>query len=261
MEVFRQAITQLRNNGMVDVIMYWSFLLILPIVSFLYASIGHGGASGYLALMALFSFSTQLMKPTALVLNLFVSGIAFYHYYREGYFNKKLFFSFAIASIPMAFFGGIMTLDATLYSKILAMLLIIAVIKIVHGFGRNDFVVKKIKIWQGLVVGGAIGFLSGLIGIGGGVILTPVILVLHWGKMKEAAAVSALFIWVNSIAGLLGQLSLGISLSNDMIVYVLVALIGGFFGSYYGSKKFDNKILSYLLAFVLVTASVKLYLF
>ena len=108
----------------------WLFLLILPIVSFLYASVGHGGASGYLALMALFSIAPEVMKPTALLLNLFVAAIAVYYYYKEGYFNIKLFLSFAIASIPMAFLGGMIEVDATIYKKILGVLLIFAILKI-----------------------------------------------------------------------------------------------------------------------------------
>lgn len=237
----------------------WLFLSILPIVAFLYASVGHGGASGYLALMALFSFVPETMKPTALLLNLFVAGMAFYHYYRAGHFNKKLFLSFAIASIPLAFVGGFIEVDASIYKKILGVLLIFAILKMFGVFGKESLLVKDTKLWQGLVIGGIIGFFSGLIGIGGGIILTPVILLLHWGKMKEAAAVSALFIWVNSAAGLVGQLTGGAVISSQSFVLVGVALIGGFFGSYYGSKKFDNKLLRYLLAFVLIIASLKLF--
>ena len=98
-----------------ELINIWPFLVILPIVAFLYASVGHGGASGYLALMAIFSFTPETLKPTALLLNLFVAAIAFYHYYKQGHFNKKLFLSFAIASIPMAFLGGMIEVDASLY--------------------------------------------------------------------------------------------------------------------------------------------------
>ncbi|MDU8885073.1 sulfite exporter TauE/SafE family protein [Yeosuana sp. MJ-SS3] len=236
----------------------WAFLLILPIVSFLYASVGHGGASGYLALMALFSFAPEFMKPTALLLNLFVAGIAFYHYYKAGYFNKKLFLSFAVTSIPLAFLGGMIELDASIYKKVLGVFLIFAILKMLNVFGKESALIKDVKLWQGLLVGGIIGFFSGLIGIGGGIILTPVILFLHWGKMKEAAAVSALFIWANSAAGLIGQISSGVSISTQSFILVVFAIVGGFFGSYYGSKKFNNKKLRYLLAFVLIIASVKL---
>lgn len=235
------------------------FLVILPIVAFLYASVGHGGASGYLALMALFSFAPETMKPTALMLNIFVAGIAFYHYYKAGHFNKQLFLIFACASIPMAFIGGMIDVETSIYKKILAILLIFAILKMLNVFGKENGSIKKASIIQGLIIGAIIGFFSGLIGIGGGIILTPIILLLHWGNMKEAAAVSALFIWVNSVAALLGQFSSGVSISYETFILVGIAFIGGFFGSYYGSKQFNNKVLRYLLATVLVIASVKLF--
>jgi len=209
----------------------WLFLSLLAIVAFLYASVGHGGASGYLALMAIFSFTTSTMKPIALLLNLFVSGIAFYHYYRTGHFNKKLFIPFAVASIPFAFFGGRLQIDANIYKTSLAILLIFAILKMLNVFGVRSKQVKEIKVWQGVAIGSCIGFISGLIGIGGGIILTPIILLLHWGKMKEAAAVSALFIWVNSAAGLMGQLSIGVEISSQAFILVGVALTGGYLGS------------------------------
>lgn len=235
------------------------FLMILPVIAFLYASVGHGGASGYLALMALFSFGPETMKPTALLLNIFVSGIAFYHFYKAGYFNKKLFLSFALASVPFAFIGGMIDVDATIYKKILAVLLIFAILKMLNVFGNGNQKIKNIKVWQGLLFGGIIGFISGLIGIGGGIILTPLILLLHWGKMKEAAAVSALFIWVNSAAGLMGQITSGVTLSSQTILLVAIALVGGFFGSYFGSRRFNNRLLRYMLAVVLTIASAKLF--
>jgi len=235
------------------------FLAILPLVSFLYSSVGHGGASGYLALMALFSFAPESMKPTALLLNLFVAGISFYYYYREGFFNTKLFLVFAVASVPLAFIGGTIEVDASIYKKILALLLIFAILKMLHVFGKENDQTKETRLWQGLVVGGVIGFFSGLIGIGGGIILTPVILLLHWGNMKEAAAVSALFIWVNSAAGLTGQLSSGITIEKESFLLVGIALIGAVLGGYYGSKKINSQNLRYILAFVLIIASVKLF--
>jgi hypothetical protein len=221
--------------------------------------VGHGGASGYLALMALFSFAPESMKPTALLLNIFVAGISFYYYYKEGYFNKKLFLSFAIASIPLAFIGGTIEVDASIYKKILAFLLIFAILKMLNVFGKDNYETKLVKLWQGLIVGGLIGFFSGLIGIGGGIILTPLILLLHWGKMKEAAAVSALFIWVNSAAGLVGQVSSGVTIEKESFLLVFIALIGGVLGGYYGSKRINNQRLRYILAFVLIIACTKLF--
>jgi len=236
------------------------FLLILPLVSFLYSSVGHGGASGYLALMALFSFTPDTMKPTALLLNLFVAGISFYYYYKEGHFNGRLFLMFALASIPLAFLGGTLEINASIYKKILAVLLVFAILKMLNVFGNENKEIKDVKLWQSLLAGGIIGFFSGLIGIGGGIILTPLILLLHWGKMKEAAAVSALFIWVNSAAGLTGQIYSGIKLENETFILVGVALIGGGLGGFYGSKKINDNTLKLILAFVLVIACIKLVL-
>ncbi len=243
-----------------DIDNIYLFLIILPIISFMYSSVGHGGASGYLALMALFSFSPETMKPTALLLNLFVAGIAFYHYYKAGFFNKKLFLYFAIASIPLSYLGGTIHIDTKIYKYTLGFLLFFAILKMLDVFGKENNTIKEIKLWQGLLVGGAIGFFSGLIGIGGGIILSPVILLLKWGKMKEAAAVSALFIWVNSASGLIGQLNSGTVLSKQSFLLVAIALIGGFFGAYFGSKKVPAQKLKQLLAFVLILASIKLFL-
>ncbi|MDX1365761.1 sulfite exporter TauE/SafE family protein [Arenibacter latericius] len=243
---------------MIDDLNFLIFLGILPVIAFLYAGVGHGGASGYLALMSLFSMAPETMKPTALLLNLFVAGTSFFFYYKEGYFNKKLFLYFAISSIPMAYLGGLITVDASLYKIILGILLIFAILKMLNVFGKENEVIREVKLWQGLLVGGVIGFFSGLIGIGGGIILSPVILLLHWGKMKEAAAVSALFIWVNSAAGLAGQFTNGIVLNKQSILMVALAVIGGFLGSYYGSKKMSNKNVRYMLTVVLIAASVKL---
>ena len=153
-----------------------------------------------------------------------------------------------------------MKIDAHIYNKILALLLLFAILKMLNVFGKESEHIKDLKLWQGLVVGGIIGLFSGLIGIGGGIILTPVILLLHWGQMKEAAAVSALFIWVNSASGLFGQFTSGVTLTSQSYVLVAIALVGGFFGSYYGSKKFNNQSLRYLLAIILIIASVKLFL-
>jgi len=236
------------------------FLLILPIVSFLYSSVGHGGASGYLALMALFSFAPETMKPTALLLNIFVAGISFYYYFKAGHFNKKLFLVFAVASVPLSLLGGRFNIDASLYKKVLAILLVFAILKMLNVFGKESETTKDIKLWQGFIIGGIIGFFSGLIGIGGGIILTPLILLFHWGKMKEAAAVSALFIWVNSVAALAGQFSIGVTLETATFALVAIALIGGILGGYYGSKKINNQKLRYILAVVLIIACAKLIL-
>ena len=235
------------------------FLIILPIVSLLYSSVGHGGASGYLALMVIFSFPSEIMKSTALLLNLFVAGIAFYQYYNAGHFNKKLFLYFAIGSIPAAFFGGQVNINPELYREILGVLLIFAIVRILW---KKDQIISvdKPQVIIAILFGIVIGFFSGLIGIGGGIILTPLILFLRWGTMKEAAAVSALFIWVNSASALVGQFNLGVNFSSSSMIMILIAFVGGLIGSYYGSKKWDSIVLEYLLVVVLTIASIKLLL-
>ncbi|NHM07104.1 sulfite exporter TauE/SafE family protein [Flavobacterium sp. CYK-4] len=234
-------------------------LLLLPIVAFLYASVGHGGASGYIAVMSLFAFPVSVMKPTALVLNILVSGISFYFYYREKQFDWKLFYPFALTSIPFSFLGGLLTVETHYYKVILASVLIIAVLRLLGVFGKEQAVLKPVNFPLALLIGATIGFLSGLIGIGGGIILSPVILFLGWANMKPTAAVSALFIFVNSLAGLFGFVSQGGSLPLSSAAVISVVLVGGILGSYYGSRKFNTATLRNVLAFVLGIAILKLY--
>jgi uncharacterized membrane protein YfcA len=234
------------------------FYALLFLVAFLYSSVGHGGASGYLALMALFSISPDVMKPTALLLNLFVSLTSFIQFYRGKHFNWKIFLPFAIASVPMAFVGGLITVDADVYKKILGLLLIVPITRFLFFQNIKVKELKKSNLYLSLLIGAAIGFLSGLIGIGGGIILSPVLLLLKWTDMKQTAAISALFIFVNSLSGLAGQLTRGINFSPDMYAYVVVAFVGGVCGAYYGSLKFQQNILKYMLAIVLMVAAYKL---
>lgn len=234
------------------------FYVLLIAVAFLYSTVGHGGASGYLALMAFFSFAPETMRPTALLLNVFVSLIAFVQYYRSGYFKWNLFWPFALASFPAAFIGGMITVDAGLYKKILAVLLLFSVIKLLGVKIQTKKLDVKQNIGVALIIGAAIGLFSGMIGIGGGIILSPLILLLHWADMKKTAAVSALFIFVNSVAGLAGLFTKGFEYKNEMGLMILIAFAGGIAGSYFGAKKFDNLFLNKLLAGVLIIASIKL---
>ncbi|MFK6999929.1 sulfite exporter TauE/SafE family protein [Flavobacterium oreochromis] len=234
------------------------FLLLIGIIGFLYASVGHGGASGYLALMSLFSFSPEIMKPSALVLNILVSSIAFIFFYKSKQFRWRLFYPFAITSIPFSFMGGFFKIDTHLYRAFLGIILLFVVIKLL-GFGKKEKEeIKPIEFKKALLIGAIIGFISGILGIGGGVVLSPVILLLGWGRMKETAAVSALFILVNSVSGFLGFLANNGQFPLQMSSIILVVLFGGTLGAFYGSEKFNNITLKYILSFVLVLASVKL---
>lgn len=233
------------------------FYGLLFLVAFLYASVGHGGASGYLALMAIFNVSPAVMKPTALLLNLFVSLTAFIQFYRGQHFRWNVLLPFALASIPLAYLGGLVMVDAVIYKKILGVLILIPVLRFFF-FKSEQEEKKDSNFLLSLLIGGAIGLLSGLIGIGGGILLSPILLLLKWTNLKETAAISALFIFVNSLAGLAGQLQMGIQFTPDMYAYVLVAFGGGLGGAYFGALKFRHIILKNVLATVLLVAAYKL---
>lgn len=234
------------------------FYFLLFLVAFLYASVGHGGASGYLALMAIFSVTPEVMKPTALLLNLFVSLTSFIQYYRAKHFKWKIFLPLAIASVPMSFIGGLLVLDGTIYKKMLGLLLLIPVVRFLVFKNPQIDETKKPDAILSLLIGGSIGLLSGMIGIGGGIILSPILLLLKWTDQKQTAAISAIFIFVNSLAGLTGQLTKGIHFSADMYWYVIIAFAGGLCGAYLGALRFKQDLLKNILASVLLLAAYKL---
>jgi uncharacterized membrane protein YfcA len=234
------------------------FYILLFIVAFLYASVGHGGASGYLALMALFNFSPAVMKPTALLLNLFVSMVSFIQFYRGNYFRWKIFVPLIILSIPMAFLGGMVAIKDPVYKTILGLFLIIPICRFLFIKNTEPKDMKAPNYYVLPVIGAVIGFLSGMLGIGGGIILSPILLMLKWTNQKQTAAISALFIFVNSVAGLTGQFTKGIQFSSEMVGFVAVAFAGGLCGAYMGSIKFPQAVLKNLLALVLMIAAWKL---
>ena len=236
-----------------------SVLILLFIVAFFYSSVGHGGASGYIAVLSIIGISTLLIRPSALLLNIFVSGISFYHYYRTGHFRWKLFYPFAILSIPMAYWGSFIVLDPTVYKQILGVCLLIAVLRIMGIFNPKQTVsIKQLPVFAALLIGGTLGFISGVIGISGGIVLSPLILLFNWGDLKETAAVSALFILVNSIAGMAGFWKQGLTLHPQLYFWLIAAIGGGFIGAYWGSRKAENNVLKNILATVLLLAAIKL---
>ncbi len=245
---------------MLDLVIQQSALLILAlfVMASLYSSVGHGGASGYLAVMALFSIAPVIMKQSALILNLGVSIISFFQFYRKGFFKWRNFWPFALGSIPMSYVGSQWILSDSAYKKVLAVCLFIAVLRILFQSAPKANQ-KSVPVWAALLIGGIIGLISGMIGIGGGILLSPIILLFAWANMKETAAVSALFIFVNSLAGLLAVKNWIALEQKDFFWMILASLLGGLLGSTWGSTIASPKWIKYVLGLVLIIASLKLF--
>jgi hypothetical protein len=234
------------------------FLVCLFLVGFVYASVGHGGASGYLATMALFGIAPSLLKPSALLLNLFVSTVSFIQFYRAGYFRWDKFWPFALLSVPLAFVGAKIPLSDTVYRQLLAVCLLLVVARLLWTARSQEGDPKPIPLGAGLLTGGVIGLLSGMVGIGGGIILSPLMLLFRWARLKEVAATSALFIFVNSLSGLFGLVSKGYSPDPAVYGWIGAAFTGGLLGGYLGSQRFNVPTLRYLLASGVGLACLKL---
>ena len=229
------------------------------VVAILYSSVGHGGASGYLAVMAFFAVAPVTTRPTALILNIFVASIGTFQFYRRGHFDLKVFLSFAVASIPFAFIGGMVLLPTPVYKKILGAALLFAAFRLAWKFASEKEEIHPPKIWIALVVGAFVGLLSGLIGVGGGIFLTPILLLMNWTEAKTAAGISAMFILVNSIAGLLGNYAQVALLQSNVAFWIVAAIFGGIIGTTLGSRYFNSLTLRRALAVVLVIAGFKLF--
>ncbi|MFM6947551.1 MAG: sulfite exporter TauE/SafE family protein [Aquirufa sp.] len=233
-------------------------ILALFIMAFLYSSVGHGGASGYLAVMALFSIAPAVMKQSALILNLGVSMISFLQFYRKGFFKWRNFWPFALASIPMSYLGSLWILSDSTYKKVLAICLFFAVLRIMFQ-QKTKPSQKQVPLIAALMIGAIIGLISGMIGIGGGILLSPLILLFAWANMKETAAVSALFIFVNSLAGLIAVKNWVALEQQNFVWMILASLIGGILGSSWGANYASSKWIKYILGLVLIIASLKLF--
>lgn len=226
-------------------------------VALLYSSVGHGGASGYLAVMGLIGMTESQMKPTALILNILVAGVGSYRYLRAQCFDWRTFWPFAAGSIPFAFFGGTQKLSGDLYRQTLGIVLIVAAIAMVVRF-KNDEKSADVPVPIGAAAGMGIGFISGLIGVGGGIFLSPLLILTRWATTKQTLGISSLFILVNSVAGLLGHLSNLQSVPIAAAYIAPAALLGGLLGSWLGSRRLGVPALRILLSAVLATASFKL---
>lgn len=233
------------------------FLIIIFIIAALYSSVGHGGASGYLALMAIFGVEVFVMKSSALFLNIFVSGISWHSLYKTGNFKLKLALPFCLTSVPMAFVGSGVHVNSNFYKVVLGVFLTIAVFAIL--LRKTDIAfTKPINIYLALFFGAIIGFFSGMIGIGGGIILSPLILLFNWANIKETAAVSAIFIFLNSLSGIAGMYQNFPVITPQLIYMIVFALLGGYVGALYTKTKATPISLKYILSGVLLFAAIKL---
>jgi uncharacterized membrane protein YfcA len=227
----------------------------------LYASVGHGGASSYLAVMGLFNFLPAVMKPTALALNIVVAVVATWKFYRAGLFSWQLFWPFAVASVPAAFIGGATALPTRGYKIVVGLVLLYAAAWMFRSAKRVSAVTaRRPPFAAALAAGLAIGLLSGLTGVGGGIFLSPLLLYMGWAETRATSGIAAPFILVNSIAGLGGQLAVVHELPPEILYWGVAVLIGGWIGATYGSRHAPPPVLRRLLAVVLIVAGVKLVL-
>jgi uncharacterized protein len=229
------------------------------VVAFLYSSVGHAGASGYIAVMSLFSLAPDVIKPTALALNILVASIASWQFWRAGHFSWRLFWPFAMLAIPMAFVGGYLTLPTHVFKIVAGVVLLFSAWRFLF-HASDDSVRGEPSRPVAISLGGFLGLLAGLTGTGGGIFLTPLLLLKRWAHAKSAAAVSALFILVNSISGLLGNLSSTKNFPPFAVGLAVAAVIGGTAGSYFGSQRIGASTIKRLLSVVLLIAGTKLIL-
>ena len=229
----------------------------IALIAFLYSSVGHAGASGYIATMTLFGLAAPVIRPTALVLNILVAIVGSFQFWRAGYFSWKLFWPFALLSVPAAYAGGYLQPSAGLLRILIGVVLLFSAARLF--FRKTDPPqtappAKPVAIG----VGAGLGFLSGLTGTGGGIFLTPLMLFCRWAVIRQAAAISALFILVNSTGGLVGYFSAKHSLPALGMYLAIPAIIGGTIGSYLGSRRLPARGIASLLATVLTIAGIKL---
>jgi uncharacterized protein len=227
------------------------------IVAFLYSSVGHAGASGYIAVMTLAGLAPAIIRPSALLLNIFVAILAFWQFRKAGYFSWELFWPLAVLAIPMAFVGGYISLPTKYFKVLVGVVLLYSAVRFVVE-SKREYETGKPSIPVSLGIGGGLGLLSGLTGVGGGIFLSPLLIFFRWARTKQASATSALFILCNSISGLMGNISSTKSFPRVAIPLLISAIVGGALGSYLGSTKFSPRVIKLFLAIVLTLAGGKL---
>lgn len=231
------------------------------VAAFAYASVGHGGASAYIAAMALAGIAPQEMRPVALLLNILVSSIATWKFRSAGHFQWPLFWPFAVVSIPMAYVGGALTLPGQAYKILVGIVLLYAAWQLWRSSSRGEEMrtILPPPLPAALAIGAGLGLLSGLTGVGGGIFLSPLLLMLGWAGTKQTSAISAPFILVNSIAGLAAHfVAKGMALPSYVPVLAGAVLVGGWLGAEYGSRRFANPVVRRVLAVVLALAGGKM---
>jgi len=239
--------------------------LAIGLVALLYASVGHAGATGYIAVMTLFGIAPEIVRPTALVLNVLVATIATAQFIQAGHFRGSLFWAIAAASVPCAFAGGALRLPTGVFEKVVGIVLAVSALRLVRearaagGTPSDTSAATPPRTPVLALLGGGIGLLSGLTGVGGGVFLTPALLALDAAPMKQIAAVTAPFILVNSLAGLVGGVISGRALPSVSLPVIAAAVIGGAIGAHLGAFRLPVRSLQLLMAAVLAIASVKLF--
>lgn len=233
------------------------------LASFVYASVGHGGASAYIAAMALAGVAPAEMRPIALTLNVLVSLLATWKFWRAGHFRWRLFWPFAAVSIPFAYLGGAITLPGDMYKAVVGLVLVYAGWQLWRSFsaGAEMRAARAPAVPLAMAIGAAMGLLSGLTGVGGGIFLSPLLLMLGWAGTKETSAVAAPFILVNSLAGLAAGFVAGTAaLPQSTWLLAGAVLAGGWLGAEYGSRRFTNPVVRRFLAVVLGVAGAKMVL-
>jgi hypothetical protein len=229
------------------------------VVAFLYASVGHAGASGYIAVMSLFGLGAEVIRPTALVLNVAVATIATLQFWRAGHFSWPLFWPFALGGAPLAYVGGVLALPIPVFKVVVGLVLLYSAARLLAQPG-DDVADAPPAATIGVATGAGLGLLAGLTGTGGGIFLTPILLGCRWARARTAAAVSAAFILLNSLAGLAGTLQAGGRVPSVAEALLVAAVAGGTAGSYVGSRQLSPALIKRLLAVVLVIAGGKLVL-
>lgn len=236
--------------------------LLVFVTAILYSSVGHAGASGYLAAMALVSVPPDVMKPTALALNIIVATIGTIQFARAGHFDWKIFWPFAVTSIPCAYLGGATQLPFQYYRIVVGVVLLFAAVRLIYSAAKKtEFEPKPLPVVAALFAGAGIGYLAGLTGVGGGIFLSPLLLLAQWANMRQTAAVSVAFILVNSLAGLAGltgMLATAKHLPPQIPMLVIAAALGGVIGSELGSRRIAPSVLRQLLGVVLIIAGCKM---